>query len=121
AAPRSGSTARREAGGPWSGHRGGGWKADRSYSCRLAPAILLRMKTASLAAAAALLFMASPAFATSTILCRSTISPTDGPQLWLTVGGGPGSGIVQARLEQGNGGFTTGEGQGAPVVGQSWL
>jgi len=72
-------------------------------------------------AAAALGCAATPAFATSTIGCRSTISPTDGPQLWLVVGTGPGSGVVQARLEQSGRGFTTGEGQGAPVVGQSWL
>ena len=79
------------------------------------------MKTASLTAAAALVFMATPAFATSTFLCQSTISPTDGPRLWLTVGGAPGSGVVQARLEMGDRRFTTGEGQSAPAIGQSWL
>ena len=79
------------------------------------------MKTASLAAAAVALFAASPAFATSTMLCRSTISPTDGPQLSLVIGNAPGSGIIQARLEQGSQSFTTGEGQEAPSIGQSWL
>ena len=70
---------------------------------------------------AAALGAATPAFASTTMLCRSTLSPTDGPQLWLTVGTGPGSGITQARLEQGNRSFTTGEGRGGPVIGQSWL
>ena len=79
------------------------------------------MRTASLAAAALALFAASPAFATSTLLCRSTLSPTDGPQLWLVVGTGPGSGIVQARLEHGGRSFTTGQGRDAPAIGQAWL
>ncbi len=79
------------------------------------------MKTASLAVAAATLLAAGPAFATGSILCRSTISPTDGPELWLVTGTAPGSGVVQARLVQGNQGFTTGEGQDAPVLAQNWL
>jgi hypothetical protein len=79
------------------------------------------MKIASLTATAVLLCAATPAFATSTMLCRSMLSPTNGPQLWLTVGTGAGSGIIQARLEQGNRGFTTGQGQGSPVISQSWL
>ncbi len=79
------------------------------------------MRTASLFAAASLLCAATPAFATGTIGCRSTISPTDGPQLWLVIGNAPGSGVIQARLEQGNQRFTTGEGQDAPRIGQSWL
>ena len=79
------------------------------------------MRTASLFAAAALLSTATPAFASSSMLCRSTISPTHGPQLWLVLGPIPGSGIFQARLEQGNQGVATGEGQNAPRVGQSWL
>ncbi len=70
---------------------------------------------------AACLLSASPAFATGTILCRSTISPTQGPELWLSVGNGPGSGIVGVRLTQGNQGFTTGQGARAPVIAQSWL
>jgi hypothetical protein len=74
-----------------------------------------------LAIASAALLAATPAFATSTILCRSTVSPTDGPQLWLSVGNGPGSGVIQARLAQGGRTITTGEGQRAPVIGQSWL
>jgi hypothetical protein len=68
--------------------------------------------------AAILCAAASPAFATSTILCRSTISPTDGPALSLVVGTG---GIVQARLIQGAEPFTTGEGAGAPMIAQTWL
>lgn len=71
--------------------------------------------------AAALLAASSPAFATSTILCRSTVSPTDGPSLALVVGSGEAGGIVQARFELGGESFTTGEGQGAPVIVQSWI
>ena len=70
---------------------------------------------------AAFAFSATPAFATGTMLCRSTLSPTNGPELWLTVGTGPGSGIIQARLAQAGRGFTTGEGARAPVISQSWL
>lgn len=68
--------------------------------------------------AAILCAAAAPAFATGTILCRSTISPTDGPALSLVVGTG---GIVQARLIQGGEPFTTGEGAGAPMIAQTWL
>jgi hypothetical protein len=79
------------------------------------------MRTASLCAATAFLLAASPALATSTMACRSTINPTNGPALWLTVGTGAGSGIIQARLEQDNRGFTTGQGARAPVISQSWI
>ena len=79
------------------------------------------MRTASLAAAATTLLTATPAHATSTLACRSTISPSTGPELWLTVGAGPAAGIFQARLVQGNRSFTTGEGRDAPVIAQSWL
>lgn len=79
------------------------------------------MKIASLTAAAASLFAATPAFATSTMFCRSTLSPANGPQLWLTVGAGPAAGIVQARLEQAGRGFTTGQGARAPIIAQAWL
>ena len=68
--------------------------------------------------AAAALAAATPAFATSTIACSSTLSPTDGPRLWLVVGT---AGISQARLEQGNQSFVTGQGANAPVIAQSWL
>jgi hypothetical protein len=71
-------------------------------------------------AATAWLVAAAPAFATTTLLCRSTLSPTDGPRLWLTVGTGPTSGIVQARLEQGDRSVTTGQGAGAPAISQAW-
>jgi len=71
--------------------------------------------------AAILLAAATPAFATSTILCRSTISPTDGPSLSLVVGTGETAGIVQAHFTQGNETFTTGQGSGAPAISQAWL
>jgi hypothetical protein len=69
--------------------------------------------------AVVLSFAATPAFATGTILCRSTTSPTDGPSLALT--GGRGTGIVRARLTQNGAGFTTGAGAGAPVIAQAWV
>ena len=78
------------------------------------------MKAAS-CIAAALLCAASPAFATSTILCRSTISPTDGPSLALIVGSGEAAGIFQAQFSLGSERFITGEGSGAPVIVQSWI
>jgi hypothetical protein len=71
--------------------------------------------------AAALLGAASPALATSTILCRSTISPTDGPELWLVVGNGEAGGIMQARFALGGTRFATGEGPRSPVIGQAWI
>lgn len=62
-----------------------------------------------------MLCAASPVSATSTILCRSTISPTDGPQLSLVVGTG---GIAQAHFALADARFTTGEG---PVIAQAWI
>ena len=72
------------------------------------------MNSVSYLIAAAALGAATPAFATGTIACRSTINPTDGPALWLTVGSGPGSGVIQVRLEEGNRSFTTGQGADGP-------
>jgi hypothetical protein len=71
--------------------------------------------------AAALLAAASPALATSTILCRSTVSPGDGPELSLVVGNGEGIGVVQARFRLGGASLVTGGGAGAPAISQSWL
>jgi len=67
--------------------------------------------------AAALLALASPALATGTILCRSTASPTSGPELSLVIGP---TGVAQANFAIADERFTTG-GQGAPMIGQSWL
>ena len=74
------------------------------------------MKLAS-CTAAALLALASPAFATGTILCRSTASPTSGPELSLVIGP---TGVAQAHFALASERFTTGE-PGAPMIGQSWL
>lgn len=79
------------------------------------------MKCVTFCLAAVALGAATPASATSTILCNSTISPTDGPRLSLVVGSGPGAGIVQARLQLGDQDVTTGHGDGAPFISQSWL
>jgi hypothetical protein len=78
------------------------------------------MKAAS-CIAAALFCAASPALATSTILCRSTTSPTHGPALSLVVGHGAASGIFQAHFRHGEESFTTGAGTGAPAIVQSWI
>jgi hypothetical protein len=71
--------------------------------------------------AAAFFCIASPALATSTILCRSTISPTEGPQLSLVVGSGEAGGITQARFALAGVRFTTGEGRAAPTIAQAWI
>jgi len=64
---------------------------------------------------------ASPAFATGTILCRSTASPGAGPELALVVGHGEAIGVVQARVTGLGSPFVTGQGAGAPAIGQAWL
>lgn len=79
------------------------------------------MKCVGIMLAAGVFCAASPAFATATIECISTISPTDGPHLSLVVGSGPGVGIVQARLQQGGQDLITGREQGTPIISQSWL
>ena len=78
------------------------------------------MRLASCIAALSLA-AASPALATGTILCRSTVSPGDGPSLALVVGHGEAIGVVQARVAGLGRPFVTGEGPGAPVISQSWL
>jgi hypothetical protein len=83
-------------------------------------AIVAIMKRAS-CFAAALLGTASPAVASSTIACRSTISPATGPALALSVGSGEAAGIFQARFELGGEHYATGEGPGAPAIVQSWI
>lgn len=71
--------------------------------------------------AAAFLCAASPALATGTILCRSTVSPTEGPELSLVVGSGEAGGVVQARFALGGERFTTGQGPAAPTIVQAWI
>ena len=78
------------------------------------------MKAAS-CIAAALACVATPAFATSTILCRSTISPSDGPELALILGSGSATGIFQAQFSLGRERFITGQGADAPAIVQSWI
>jgi hypothetical protein len=56
------------------------------------------MRTASLSAAAALLLAASPAFATSSIHCRTRAG---GPDIWLTVPNERGTGISSMRILNG--------------------
>jgi hypothetical protein len=71
--------------------------------------------------AAALLGAASPVVASSTISCRSTISPANGPELAISVGSGAATGIFQARFTFGDEHYTTGEGAAAPAIVQSWI
>lgn len=78
------------------------------------------MRLASCIATAALA-AASPAFATSTILCRSIVSPGDGPALALIVGSGEAAGVVQASLSHSGRPFVTGQGPAAPAIAQSWI
>jgi hypothetical protein len=71
--------------------------------------------------ALALAGTASPAMASSTIGCRSTISPASGPSLALSVGRGEAAGIFQARFTLGGEQYTTGQGADAPAIVQSWI
>jgi len=71
--------------------------------------------------AAALLGIASPAVATSTIACRSTISPATGPAFDVSVGSGEAAGIFLARFALGDEHYATGQGAEAPAIVQSWI
>jgi len=71
--------------------------------------------------AAALLGIASPALATSTIRCTSVAAPSSGPTLDVSVGNGAAGGIFQARFSLGSERYTTGEGAAAPAIVQSWI
>jgi hypothetical protein len=71
--------------------------------------------------AAALIAIASPAVATSTIACRSTISPATGPALDVSVGSGEAAGIFLVRFALGSEHYATGQGAGAPAIVQSWI
>lgn len=55
------------------------------------------------------------------MLCSSTISPTDGPELWLSIGNDAAGGIFQARFGLGREHFITGENARAPRITQSWI
>lgn len=76
------------------------------------------MRTASLTAAAALFFAATPAFATSSIHCRTR---GGGPDIWLTVPNERGAGIAAARITQGREEIVTGQSRGGPWVSQSFI
>ena len=76
------------------------------------------MRTASLTAAAALFLAATPAFATSSIHCRT--GPR-GPDIWLVVPNEPGAGITGARIIQGREEIVTGQTRGGPWISQSRL
>jgi hypothetical protein len=71
--------------------------------------------------ATTLLAAASPALATSTILCRSTVSPAEGPQLSLVVGSGEAGGIVLARFVLGGEAFATNGHLPGPRIAQAWI
>jgi hypothetical protein len=76
------------------------------------------MRTASLTAAAALFCAASPAFATSSIHCRTTAR---GPDIWLVVPNERGAGITGARIVHGREEIVTGQTRGGPWVSQCRL
>lgn len=76
------------------------------------------MRTASLAAVSALFLAASPAFATSSIHCRTR---GHGPDIWLTVPNERGAGISGATITQGREEIVTGQTRGGPWISQSRL
>ena len=76
------------------------------------------MRTASLTAAGALFCAASPAFATSSIHCRT--GPR-GPDIWLTVPNERGAGISDARITHGREEIVTGATRDGPRIAQSAL
>jgi hypothetical protein len=76
------------------------------------------MRTASLTAAAALFFAATPAFATSSIHCRTG---RGGPDIWLVVPNERGAGIDQARIVNGREEIVTGRTRGGPWISRSTL
>jgi len=76
------------------------------------------MRTASLTAAAALFLAASPAFATSSIHCRTGAR---GPDIWLVVPNERGAGITGARIVDGREEIVTGQTRGGPWISQSSL
>ncbi len=78
------------------------------------------MRTASLTAAAAFLLAATPAFATSSIHCR-TEAGARGPDIWLNVSDEPGGGIFQARIAHRGQETVTGETRDGPRIAQSAL
>lgn len=70
---------------------------------------------------AALIGIVSPAAASSTIACRSTISPSAGPDFAVSVGNGAAGGIFQVRFDLGSEHYTTGQGANPPAIVQSWI
>jgi hypothetical protein len=77
------------------------------------------MRPASILAAAVLAAAASPAFATSTILCTAPDWP--GLDLAIVVGHGAAGAVVQATISVGGEEITTGLGENAPVIAQAWI
>jgi hypothetical protein len=76
------------------------------------------MRTASLAAAAAIFLAATPAFATSSIHCRTRAG---GPELWIGVGMDRATGIFQVRVVNGREEIVTDTRRGAPHILQSFV
>ncbi|HYD14251.1 MAG TPA: hypothetical protein VEC11_15505 [Allosphingosinicella sp.] len=74
------------------------------------------MKTASLTAAMAAFLVATPAFATSTIHCRTRAG---GPDIWLVLPNERGAGIDQARIVHGREEIVTGRTRSGPWISQS--
>ena len=74
------------------------------------------MRTASLTAAAVALLAATPAFATSSIHCRTS---NRGPDIWLVVPNERGAGITGARIVQSGEEIDTGQTRGSPWISRS--
>jgi hypothetical protein len=92
----------------------------RQSTAQPSGAILPGMRYAA-CIAAALLGAASPAVASSTITCTSSVGPANGPTLDVSVGNGAAGGIFQARFSLGSERYTTGEGAAPPAIVQSWI
>ena len=60
----------------------------------------------------------APAFATSSVHCRTRAG---GPDIWLTVPNDPGAGITGARITQGREEIVTGQTRGGPWISQNSL
>jgi hypothetical protein len=67
-------------------------------------------------AALILALVPAPAFATSSIHCRTR---GNGPDIWLTVPNERGAGIADARITQGREQIVTGQTRGGPWISQS--
>lgn len=77
------------------------------------------MKTASCIAALTLACAATPAFATSTIMCAARDWP--GLDVAIIVGHGAAGAVAQVTISLGGEEITTGVGDNPPMIAQAWI